>query len=317
MSDEPETYEPETEAGPPVATLDEVTPLAVTPEILTFGMSGGFLGATINMATNPTGPNIASRTQVQLIMAPTQADLESRCISTLISEFGLTQDAALALVPAAMQPLVPAGQYLPLSGGTLVGTLGVDNTGLPQISGFSQNIILGDEQESPNASILFRGTSGTDQIIGVGRSSNTLYFYSANDMDGNGFVNLVQMSRTGMTVPAPLTASNGLKLGLNTAAGATDLSNHLMIFSSTYGINYTANQQNYIVPSSGSHKFNTGGSVRMTIATVGVTLPAVGFNFTPPVTRPVVNGAWAGNTAGKALSAALDAYGLITDGTTA
>lgn len=42
-----------------------------------------------------------------------------------------------------------------------------------------------------------------------------------------------------------------------------------------------------------------------------------GFNGTPPIAKPTVTGAWAGNTAGKALSVALAAYGLITDDTTA
>jgi hypothetical protein len=42
----------------------------------------------------------------------------------------------------------------------------------------------------------------------------------------------------------------------------------------------------------------------------------VGFN-TAPIAKPNVTGAWAGNTAGKALSTALAALGLITDSTTA
>ena len=43
----------------------------------------------------------------------------------------------------------------------------------------------------------------------------------------------------------------------------------------------------------------------------------VGFNFSAPIAKPTVSGAWAGNTAGKALSTALAAYGLIVDATTA
>jgi hypothetical protein len=41
------------------------------------------------------------------------------------------------------------------------------------------------------------------------------------------------------------------------------------------------------------------------------------FGAAPVASKPNVAGAWAGNTAGKALSAALAAYGLITDSTTA
>jgi hypothetical protein len=52
-----------------------------------------------------------------------------------------------------------------------------------------------------------------------------------------------------------------------------------------------------------------GGALRVT--------GNVGFNNTAPIAKPNVTGAWAGNAAGKALSAALAALGLITDGTTA
>jgi hypothetical protein len=43
----------------------------------------------------------------------------------------------------------------------------------------------------------------------------------------------------------------------------------------------------------------------------------VGFNNTNPIAKPNVTGAWAGNAAGKALTVALAAYGLVTDSTTA
>ena len=53
-----------------------------------------------------------------------------------------------------------------------------------------------------------------------------------------------------------------------------------------------------------------------TLAGLGVTGQS-GFNNTAPIAKPVVVGAWAGNTAGKALSQAMHAYGLIQDNTTA
>ena len=43
----------------------------------------------------------------------------------------------------------------------------------------------------------------------------------------------------------------------------------------------------------------------------------VGFQGTAPIGKPTVTGAWAGNTAGKALCVQLAAYGLITDSTSA
>jgi hypothetical protein len=43
----------------------------------------------------------------------------------------------------------------------------------------------------------------------------------------------------------------------------------------------------------------------------------VGFHGTTPIGKPTVSGAWAGNTAGKALCVALASYGLINDSTSA
>ena len=43
----------------------------------------------------------------------------------------------------------------------------------------------------------------------------------------------------------------------------------------------------------------------------------VGFHGTTPIGKPTVTGAWAGNTAGKALCVQLAAYGLIVDSTSA
>jgi hypothetical protein len=260
MSDEPETYEPETEAGPPVATLDEVTPLAVTPEILTFGMSGGFLGATINMATNPTGPNIASRTQVQLIMAPTQADLESRCISTLISEFGMTQTDARALIPSAMQPLVSGSQYLPLVGGKLSGNLVLDG---------------GANANSP-----------TVQLAGWGATVATI---------GPDFLN------SGLQIDIPAGSFN---LNATVTDGIINLS------GSNSAIQIAQNNITIIPGGTGNTQIQKELRVQAKVSFWGA-------QATAPAAKPAVAGAWAGNTAGKALCVALASYGLITDSTTA
>jgi hypothetical protein len=63
----------------------------------------------------------------------------------------------------------------------------------------------------------------------------------------------------------------------------------------------------------------SGGTVTgMLNLTAGLSVSGnTGFNGTTPIARPAVSGAWAGNTAGKALAVALAAYGLITDNTTA
>jgi hypothetical protein len=67
----------------------------------------------------------------------------------------------------------------------------------------------------------------------------------------------------------------------------------------------------------------TPGSASATAATIGLSGTGglrfntnIGFNA-PPIAKPTINGACAGNTAIKALLTALAAYGLITDNTTA
>jgi hypothetical protein len=58
-------------------------------------------------------------------------------------------------------------------------------------------------------------------------------------------------------------------------------------------------------------KVNRGGDVMAG----PLTLQQVGFQGVGPRGTPTVTGAWAGNTAGKALCVALAAYGLVNDAT--
>jgi hypothetical protein len=55
----------------------------------------------------------------------------------------------------------------------------------------------------------------------------------------------------------------------------------------------------------------------LTTTSLGITGGLGLFASTPVAAKPTVTGAWAGNTAGKALTTALAAYGLFTDSTTA
>jgi hypothetical protein len=59
-------------------------------------------------------------------------------------------------------------------------------------------------------------------------------------------------------------------------------------------------------------KVNRGGDIMAGPLLLG----AVGFQGSAPIGKPTVTGAWAGNTAGKALCVALASYGLIADATT-
>ena len=61
----------------------------------------------------------------------------------------------------------------------------------------------------------------------------------------------------------------------------------------------------------------TWDTTRTALVVQSLSSGKLGFFNATPVVKPTVTGAWAGNTAGKALSTALAAYGLIVDSTTA
>jgi hypothetical protein len=81
--------------------------------------------------------------------------------------------------------------------------------------------------------------------------------------------------------------------------------------------------------STGGFRFSdvTGANVATQLASLTTTefdvnvptklIGTVGFNNTVPIAKPTLSGAWAGNTAGKALATLLASYGLLTDSSTA
>jgi hypothetical protein len=77
------------------------------PDISVYVM-GSYICATIGRDIDYDGANLAARWRTQLVIATDQDSLYSRCKSVLVSEFGLEQDEADALVPGGMVPLVPA-----------------------------------------------------------------------------------------------------------------------------------------------------------------------------------------------------------------
>lgn len=114
-------------------------------------MSGGFLGATINKSVDPQAPSLGAQHQTQLVISPSQDALETRILSTLIQEFGLSQADAAAVVASGLIPMAPVdqevpeapqdgntygrvnaswGQVLPMAGGDLTGSLGIPAPGI-------------------------------------------------------------------------------------------------------------------------------------------------------------------------------------------
>jgi hypothetical protein len=116
--------------------------------------------------------------------------------------------------------------------------------------------------------------------------------------------------------------SAGIGFGGVSATGA-DLSKHIDLYYGGYGINIANSGLGVVANYALVGNFMTGwnGKVGAEVPNTGVftTLSTgqAGFNGTAPIAKPTVSGSWGGIPAGKALSTALAAYGLVTDNTTA
>ncbi len=107
---------------------------------------------------------------------------------------------------------------------------------------------------------LFGGTFGLNLTAGVmnivvptggaiGMAVNGSYVLAAN----------------GTTVSFPV----GADFGSTVAASSTDLSSHLALFSTTYGLNVTSNSLNYVVPTGGAHYLRVDGTTRLFVSAGG------------------------------------------------
>ena len=94
---------------------------------------------------------------------------------------------------------------------------------------------------------------------------------------------------------------------------------HLDLYGGVSGLGSLPGRLNYAVASSTtSHCFMVGGVQQMVIDSLGLKINTnVGFYNTAPIAKPTLVGAWAGNTAGKALSTLLASLGLLTDSSSA
>lgn len=95
--------------GGEVALRD--TPVPSTPIIYTYLVSPGIYAATIvqQLRPPPDPTNMANLLRRQMVMAVDTPTLNQRCISVLVSEFGLSQEDANAVVPSQMIPLAEVG----------------------------------------------------------------------------------------------------------------------------------------------------------------------------------------------------------------
>jgi hypothetical protein len=177
-------------------------------------------------------------------------------------------------------PAGSTGPFLPTGGGSLSGNLTVSSGGL--------NVSNGGQ---------FTANNPTHQFGAIANASLTILLVGASG--GARVLNIYSNSNAGPGLRWQLgtdaVAEGGSNAGTNFVLGA---------YSDTGGAIGTA-----LSIARANMQATFAGPVRMN--------GTVGFYNTAPIAKPTAGGAWAGNTAGKALSTALAALGLITDTSTA
>jgi hypothetical protein len=104
--------------------------MLVAPQILVFGVGAGYAGAVINLVVNMRAANVSGQNRTRLVLARTMDELNGRIVAALISEFGLSQADALALVPAGLTPIAPVSGDLPLPSDVLPAMDGTVSAGV-------------------------------------------------------------------------------------------------------------------------------------------------------------------------------------------
>lgn len=115
--------------------------------------------------------------------------------------------------------------------------------------------------------------------------------------------------------------TGGLNFGSQLAASVTDLSKHLALYVSGFGLNVTSGTINYVVPANQSHSFNIGGTAVVAIsntginnAAIGATTPAAG-TFTSVKTGSTAGPTWTTGTAAPASTQPVGSIYSNTSGT--
>jgi hypothetical protein len=87
----------------------------------------------------------------------------------------------------------------------------------------------------------------------------------------------LSINPTGAAVTLPrATINSGATFGSQTVATVTDLSKHIALYSTTYGLNITANRLNIVAPSAASIFANINGSDVANITSTGLNATAIG-----------------------------------------
>jgi hypothetical protein len=227
-----------------------------------------------------------------------------------------------------------AGYRLDVNGtGRFIGGINATPIGATTASTGAFTTLTTSSTTTHNNVVNINGAAATLRQILFQTAASNRWRITANNVAEGGAnagsdIDIANYDDTGTIISNPIiklvrssglvTVYYGLSCFSTFAASNTDLSRHISLYSNTYGLNVLSNRLNIIVPSAAGIYGNVGGTDILSIVSAGLrVIGNVGFYNTAPIAKPTVSGAWAGNTAGKALSTALASLGLITDSTTA
>jgi len=246
---------------------------------------------------------------------------------TLISTpFKITR--ATGIVDFAVNPTVAGAvfPFLPIGGGTLTGLLTTVSTTVTGTFTVGQTA-------SGNAVMVMNAPAGATRAIRMqsgGLLRWQLSFVTA-ESTGNAGADLLltRYDDTGTNLGTVftvtrstglLTLSGGLSYGNVLAAANNDLSKHIALFSTTYGINTTSGRMNFVIGGAAWFVTNAGADIGSVTSTginafaIGVTTPAAG-TFTSVKTGSTAGPTWTTGTGAPAATQPVGSIYSRTDGT--
>jgi hypothetical protein len=166
-------------------------------------------------------------------------------------------------------PIAGSGAFLPLNGGVLTTSLGSwssANYGKQLLlTGSGNNPALGITDNAGANLVAVANAAGVLRVVGMPAYTNST----------TAPVNLLSLSAAGNTSYTPTSFSSGVNFGSVVApGGVTDLSRHIALYATTFGMSITSNRANYVVPATAAHVLTVGGVDKVTVNTAGLTMAA-------------------------------------------
>lgn len=154
---------------------------------------------------------------------------------------------------------VDGSAYLPLAGGAMSGNI----TGIPELQGSASYVVLGAEDSvsaMPYAGYNIDMASAAASHLLTGAIAGVLYQNSgAIKWYSDGSQTAGTVSTPAMQIDSStLTVNRGISLGSVVAASTVDVSDHIALYSTSYGLNITGGSLNLVAAGSNSLQVQNG-----------------------------------------------------------